>query len=372
MSDKPEAPEKKHIHRGSNIVIAILIAFVVLIVAGVITVSLYVNNLLGKVNYDEGTISSSDSLATDVYGNIIDSDDLAAGDNTDETEYSKLDDDEAASIASSAEGALDDDPILSADNVINVLLIGSDTREAGTGGRSDTMILASINRTKKQITLTSLMRDMYVNVPGYGNTKLGHANAYGGPALLLDTVKQNFKVDVEDFALVDFYSLADIIDILGGVSIYVEPGEVKYINDSVRGTNASSGRNAPELHESGQVLLTGAQAVGYSRIRYYGAADFGRTERQRTVLTVLLSRFMGASIGELSRVLNAVLPNVTTNLSKSDLLSYVPLLAGASGYDIVQLQIPYEGSFYGANINGLDVLVPDVAANRAKIRETLY
>lgn len=382
--------------RAKRIVKASLISLLSLVVVLVASAAFYVNFLLNKVDYDhDDPTYESIAIETDDHGNIKIPGELSdatkptsssgTGGSEEEPveepveepdpEATPVPDDEASKIADEAKGYVNDDtPIASSKDVINILLIGVDSRVPGRNGNSDVMMLLSINRQKKTITLSSLMRDMYVAIPGVGNTKLNHANAISGPALLLQTVRQNFKVDVNHYMMVDFYSMATIVDTLGGVTINVSEAERPLVNSSVRETNRQQGREIESglLASSGTVNLTGAQTVGYSRIRYVGNADFGRTQRQRTVMTAIFNKVKGSSVGTLNNLVNVILPLVKTNLSKGDILTYMTWMPQAASYPIQQIQIPANGQYRHGTIGGLSYLIPNIPENRKILHNAIY
>ncbi|MDD2213491.1 MAG: LCP family protein [Oscillospiraceae bacterium] len=367
-SSKPRRRGNKH----PIIATLVILLAVILILAGV--AAIYANSLLDKINYvnENDTTETYASATVDENGNILSSETEA---DIDSSVYESLDPDEASQVAQdAADAANDDTPLLSADGVTNILLIGTDNRVAGEYTRSDAMILLSINQNSKRLVMSSLMRDMYVSITGYGNTKLNHANQYGGPSLLLETVRNNFKVDVDQYAMVDFYSLADIIDIVGGIDLDIENGEIPYLNSYLSELNAYKGVATDQdyIQTAGLQHVNGAQAVAYARIRYYGNADFQRTERQRTVLNKMMEAVKGASILQLNTILDAILPEVETNLTKGEMLKLITLLPSALNYEQEQVQIPADGTFTYATINGLSFLVPDLEANREILQEAIY
>ncbi len=370
---------KKHAYKAVKITLISITALVVVVVAAA---GLYVNHLLNQVDYaDSDETFEPPAFETDANGNII-----MPGESTKPEETGGATDDlgepaetldpsQVEDVAKEAEDlANDQTPLQNSPDVINVLLIGVDARTPGQLTNSDVMMLLSVNKAKKTITLSSLMRDMYVAIPGVGNTKLNHANAIGGPDLLLKTVRDNFRINVSNYMLVDFYSMARIVDVLGGVTVTVTEEEVPHINSSVRLTNEKQGlpRDQGLLSSAGTHNLTGAQAVGYSRIRYVGNADFGRTQRQRTVMTAIFNKVKGSSITTLNNLALTILPQVRTNISKTELLSYMALVPQAASYPMKQLQIPAQGSFSFATIGGMSYLLPDLKANRDLLASTIY
>ena len=190
-----------------------------------------------------------------------------------ETLEETLDPDVASSLESQIQGEVGVIDTPESDEVYNIMLIGSDRRDTSWYGNSDSMILASVNEKTKTIHLTSFMRDLYAVIPGFGPKKLNAAYAHGAGPLLVQTIEENFKVDIDNYASVDFNSMATIIDMIGGVNLDIYQEEADYLNKSL-GTSFTAGN----------VHMNGTQAVAYSRIRYVGKYDYERTSRQRRVL----------------------------------------------------------------------------------------
>lgn len=213
-----------------------------------------------------------------------------------------------------------DETKLFPDDVLNIALLGVDQREKDERGRSDSIMIVSIDKKHKKIKLSSLMRDSYVNIEGHGKTKLNHAYAYGGPQLSLKTINQTFGLNVKDYASVNFLDLAHIIDELGGVPVNVKSGEVKLVNEYIDDVSHVTGLPAEHLTKSGEQNLSGVQAVAYSRIRYVGNGDYERTQRQRTVLTGILNKINTIGITEYPGLVRKLLPYVETSLSTSDII----------------------------------------------------
>ena len=182
------------------------------------------------------------------------------------------------------------EPVTNDGDVYNVLLVGVDRRDTSWAGNSDTMILMSLNYEKKQISMISLMRDTYVDIPGIGMRKLNAAHANGAGPLLLETVTQNYKIQVDRYVSVDFNSLIDIIDKIGGVELTLSSEEVRVANNYVKEMCNLRDLDPTSYFfiQEGTKNCSGIQAVAYARIRYVGNADYERTERQRTVLTKIM------------------------------------------------------------------------------------
>lgn len=261
------------------------------------------------------------------------------------------------------------------DGVVNILLIGNDSRENGEDGRSDAMILLSISSKTKTIYMTSLLRDMYVEIPGHDGNRLNAAYSFGGPELLMDTVEKNLGISVNRYMLVNFEAFANLVDAVGGVELELTAGEKSYVNGYLVEYNALTkrpeGTDYLDASADGMVHLNGPQALAYSRNRYIGT-DFGRTERQRKVLSGVIKRLPLALVTGPGRVMDGLLPNLTTNLTEKECYLLSLQLIGALDYDIVQGSIPIEGSYHDATIRGMAVLEVDFEQNRQYLRNNIY
>ena len=218
--------------------------------------------------------------------------------------------------------------------VINILLVGQDRRPGEGRQRSDSMILVTLNKAKNTLTLTSFMRDQYVDIPGYSPNKLNAAYAFGGFKLLNATLEHNFGVYVDGNVEVDFNGFMSIIDLLGGVEIKLTKAEAEFLNESYGFT----------LSEGNQ-LLDGNQALCYSRIRKLDT-DYRRTERQRTVIMSLLNRYKQKPMTEMLSLLQNILPMITTDMSNGEILKLAgEVLPMLSGLQTNNLRIPVDGTF---------------------------
>lgn len=221
-------------------------------------------------------------------------------------------------------------------NVINCLLCGVDTEE-GSDGRTDAMILVSVNKKTKKITLVSFMRDSYtyMNINGQDRWyKINASHNWGGPATLMETIENNYKVEIDHFITVDFTSFPKLIDALGGVEVDVEEYEARYIRRTSSHKHFPYGKN---------VKLNGDQALIYSRIRKSDAdGDLSRTRRQRKLVTALMGKAKTASVGQLNNMLDLVLPFVTTNYRPAQLLSLgsQAIMQKWMNYEIEQVSCP--------------------------------
>ncbi len=260
--------------------------------------------------------------------------------------------------------------------VRSVLLIGTDARDISTErGRSDTMLLLSLNSKTQQIYLTSFMRDAYVNIPEHGYNKLNAAYSYGGAELLMDTLEKNYQVSIDDYCVVSFMGFASIIDAFGGVDITLSDEEAKALNVILQSeVNELAGDDplSDFIEKGGTYLLNGKQALSYARIRYVGNADFERTSRQREVMTQLLETAKTKAVTAIPDLITSAMPHLGTNMSDTEMYLLSLRVPFAVGYDITQIQIPADGTYSAADIDGQSVLQVDFDANIQKLKETVY
>lgn len=267
--------------------------------------------------------------------------------------------------------------VMDAAYVSNVLLIGTDSRDLSQErGRSDSMILASINKKTRELTLTSFLRDSYVYIDDeYGYGKLNAAYSYGGAGLLMDTIESNYGVRIDDYILISFAACANVIDAVGGVKLDLTDEEADAVNEIlISEVNELMGddRNDDLLDCGGKQKLDGKQALSYSRIRYVGNADFERASRQRTVMTQVLKKAAVNPVA-MARIFVTALPELSTNLSVGKSYGYTlraPFLL--IGYQLKTQQIPADDTFYGDDVDGESVLRVDCDANRQVLKDTIY
>lgn len=257
-----------------------------------------------------------------------------------------------------------------AEGTYNLLLIGVDVRDVQWHGNSDSMILVTVNHDTKKIYMTSFMRDLYAEIPGYGVRKLNAAHAIGGGPLLMQTIESTYGVVIDNYARVDFSSLTNIIDIVGGVDIDVSAAEAEVANGYIKEMCGLEGKDyeANKIKSMGMLRLSGIQAVAYCRIRYVGNADFERTSRQREVLTALVYQAKNMGIGQLNTLINEVLPLVTHNVEQKTVLSLISQVPSLLSYEFVTGRVPYDGLYVSKN----EILIPNMAETIKRLKETLY
>ena len=264
---------------------------------------------------------------------------------------------------------------LKENGVVNILLIGSDSRTEGDDGRSDAMILLSVSSKTRTIHLTSLLRDMYVDIPGRDGNRLNAAYSFGGPELLLETVKQNLGIEVNRYAVVNFQAFANLVDAVNGVDMELTNDEVKWVNAYLNEYNELRGMPIDtdylDTSLSGTIHLNGPQALAYSRNRFIGT-DFGRTERQRKVLAAVMKKLPAAAVTNPGGLIDGLFPNLTTNLTQAECMRLSLMAGKLLTYELVQESIPLEGTYSNASIRGMDVLQVDFDKNSAYLRAQLY
>ena len=370
--DAPQ--EKKRLSKKAKILIGIG-AFLLIVIIGAV---ICVNYILSLINYRSAessyfkTVSAASQLEEESAVNSY---------------YAELDEQMAAEdLEASPEDLLKWNTELEditsdsstyeiplSDEVFNILLIGTDNRAKDGVGRSDVMMLVSINQLSKKIYLSSFLRDSYVAIPGYGNTRLNHAFAYSGPDLLIETLANNYKVHVDRYVAVDFYSFMDVIDTLNGLFIDVSEEELDVTNSYIWSMNKLLGEDwdTDWLWNTGMQYLNGKQTLAYVRNRYTGS-DYERTARQREVIDQLINRALTASPATLVDLCQVILPQVTTDMTKSEILNYAANMIAYMDYEIVQQQIPTAGTYQGATIKGMSVIKIDMEENIEFLRGTVY
>jgi len=255
----------------------------------------------------------------------------------------------------------DDVNVISKEGVINVLLIGQDTRQEGIKGRSDSMMLLTIDKTAKKLKITSLMRDMYLQIPGYSDNRINVAYYFGGYDLLKATIEKNLGITIDHFVEVDFFAFQKVVDILGG--IYIDLNEEEALALKSWGHRTVVGRNR----------LDGAAALSYCTMRYVGNSDYERTQRQRRALSAIYDRLKeNITVPKIVELVDAILPLVTTNMTNGEIMSHAMGLYGMNAEGVEQYRLPLDGTFTPAYINGMAGLIPDLEKNREYLWEIIY
>lgn len=254
--------------------------------------------------------------------------------------------------------------------ITNILLIGTDARDLNERARSDSIIIATIDNNTKKLKLSSIMRDTFVDIPGYGEQKINAALALGRPELLIKTIKENFNFTLDKYVMVNFWGFEDIIDGIGGIEVDVKDYEIPEINKYIGEVRDVK---SPPLTTPGLQHLDGQQALAYARIRKVGNGSYERTERQRRVLDIVAEKMMDVSVVKYPGLLYDLLPSVKTNIEPLTLLNYAYTVSKFGELKFEQLQIPAtELSQGGLYRNKGWVLLTDKEQNGKILNDFIY
>lgn len=255
------------------------------------------------------------------------------------------------------------------DDIYNIVLSGVDTRSYNLNSRSDTIILASYNRTKRTIKLVSFMRDSWVHLPDRGWSRINTATVYGGTGLLINTLNENFDLDVQGYIQVKFDDFRDIIDALGGIDVELTQQEINYINRKLHSDDRDWSNDITA--EPGLVHLNGAQALWHCRNRSIGNSDFERTERQREVLSIIIDKAMSMDLSQAIQLIFEMRDSVNTNIPITTLaeMAFDAIVVGEMTVETTR--IPFDETFSSANKNGASVLEIDIEENTRLLHEFL-
>ena len=269
--------------------------------------------------------------------------------------------------------------ISDSDNVINLLVIGIDARYNISAGLSDTMIVISICPSQKKIVVTSFLRDVYVMIPGIGANRLNAAYSYGGPSLLVETIEKNFGLRIDRYVMANFFTFVDVVERVGGISVYLNDSELAVINEHIYWTNSvlygasrdNKTKNMLELKGSGYYELNGVAALSYARIRNIDS-DFGRTTRQRQVISAIFKKVSGMSASDWNGLLELIVPKIKTNLTRNDIVKLMLNVAAYMKYDIKTASMPPADNFRYMQIDGRSVIGVDQDFIREYLFELIY
>lgn len=256
----------------------------------------------------------------------------------------------------------------------NIALFGLDSRDKslGKGNRSDTMLIASVNMDTYDVKLISIYRDTYLNL---GNDQYGKCNAAyakGGPEQAINMLNMNLDMNITDYVTVGFTGMIDTIDALGGIEVDVSDAEITHLNNYQICMAEELKKDYTPVKSSGLQLLDGMQATAYCRIRYTKGDDFKRAERQRSVLMKIVEKAKKADVATLTKIVDSVMPNISTSLDVSEILS---VLGEAAKYNVVANDgFPFEDSRTTGNVGsaGSSVIPLDLEANVVKLHELLF
>lgn len=275
-----------------------------------------------------------------------------------------------------------DGNLLEHSKILNIMLFGEDNRKGNDYGRSDTMIMLSIDNVHKKIKMTSFQRDTYVYIPGYGYNKINASYTLGGAQLAVKTIESNFGVAVDRYAVVDFKSFKSVIDAMGGIDLELTADEIGYINWQLY-KNHQSDTDTTLTDPPGMVHLNGQQALWYARDRGaskeesgigFDGDDWDRTSRQRKLLEKLFSDFKQSDITQIISIVSSIGPMITTNLKKDEITALVTHALTYLKYEIVQYNIPEKGLwYYDDNTEvGSVIRISDLTAQRQKFASFIF
>ncbi|MCR5214582.1 MAG: LCP family protein [Eubacterium sp.] len=262
------------------------------------------------------------------------------------------------------------------DSYTNIALFGIDARDnsLGKGSRSDAILIASINNDTKKIKLLSVYRDTLLQVSKEDGTsvttKVNSAYAYGGPELAVQTLNKNLDLNITEYVTLNWEALTRTIDALGGITVHIEENELDTLNGVLAEQIAVNGINSDGVYETGYVILNGAQATAYSRIRSTDQGDITRTERQREVVEAMLTKAKQSDIMTLNSIIDQVFPYVGTSITEEQIYE---LVKGVTSYELEgSVGFPVEWEFYSTETKGSCIAPVDLTENVIAMQKYLF
>lgn len=258
---------------------------------------------------------------------------------------------------------------------INVLLVGVDRRGTRGDSNADVVMIATIDKRNGRLKLSSMLRDLYVPIPGYDSGRLNSALAKGGMPLLKQTINSVFQVQIDNYVLVDFSMFEKIVNKLGGVTVRMSAAEISAANDNIAGLNKQLGVDylwdGFIFAEPGNVKLNGKQALGYARIRKIDS-DFVRTNRQFKVLNAIFAKFRSKNVAQQYELLYDLMPLVETDLSNTQIIDCAISALTLNTGGLLHATIPYEGLYKSGRVKGSSVLLFDMPATAWRLHDFIY
>ncbi len=363
---------KRNVKKTLLIILAVIAALIILVLGGI---ALYVDYLIGllvepsETQPPQSSYSSNGSLLPNPSTTLITGSTGSTSSIPTEPGVSSEPETEPTTVVTEPPIVLNCPvaPIEHGDNIINVMLLGQDDTVAGARSRTDTMILMTINKSTGKIALTSFMRDLLVQIPGYqGYDKMNAAYVYGGYELFKATLLYNFGVQTDFIVHIRYENFAKVVNILGGVDMYLSQAEASYLNAYANEIGAG-----PWNLTAGVNHLTGTQAFHYSRIRAIDS-DYYRVERQKKVLSTIFDTYKSKNIVELLSITTQILPLVDTyDLSKGDVWTYISeLLPVVAGSSIQSYRVPFDEA-YSTYYYGAYVIVCNMIYSQQKLTQII-
>ena len=257
------------------------------------------------------------------------------------------------------------------DSITNIALFGIDASDGGVG-RSDSIMIATIDTHNKKLKLTSIMRDSCVNIDGHGLDKINHAYAFGKAELAIKTLNENFDLNISEFAAVNFSTLPKIIDKLGGIELDIDSEELQYINGYISDLNGINNTSVSPISSTGLQHVNGTQAMAYCRIRYTSGGDYKRTERHREVLSKMFEKILSMSPTSYPSLLNEILPMISTSLSASEIMDLGNEVLKVGSTSLEQERFPLDGYCEGQMIGGVYYLTFDKETTVNQLHDYIF
>jgi len=333
---------KHHKKKKALIIVGSIVLVIAIFFAGG---ALYANHILDKIGFADQTKETR----------------IANPDNTTDAPLPS----EYATADQNIKKNIEDNRMWYHKDIVNVLLIGCDNGDSEQYyPRSDAVIIASLNKISRVINIVSLSRATYVAIPGHGHARLNAAYAFGGPDLLVQTVEQNYKVRIDNYISVNFQGFSKIIDTLGGITVPLTAEELKFYSGlfAAKGIDISAG--------PGNYTLDGQLALEYARTRKIDN-DKQRTQRQRNIITQMIKKAKSSSFSQLNKMMDDFLPLVSTNFTKTQLLSQGANALTYSKWPVKEAIIPRRGTSL-VMVDGYEVLMFNWDVVKSDIHEQLY
>ena len=266
-------------------------------------------------------------------------------------------------VKTKADTQAEDDSTTDKSGIEEFALFGVDSRsdQLDKGTRSDSIMVVRVDHDAKKIRMVSIFRDCMMNIDGHGYKKVTHAHAFGGPELAVDTLNKNLDLDIKNYVTVNFNTVGEIIDEVGGIVQDIDASEAKVINGYIDEVNKVRGTSSSHIDSAGTYTLDGTQAVAYSRIRYTAGGDYKRAERQRTVLFKVFESAKQMNTAAKIKMVSDLIGHVNTNYNTDEILSVFKNLADYT----VEDSTAYPQVFYGGKVDGAWVEVPTTLADMA-------
>ncbi len=261
------------------------------------------------------------------------------------------------------------------DAFTTIALFGIDARDTeslGSGTRSDTIMIASINNSTKEVRLVSVYRDSFMEIADESSltSKVNAAYAYGGPELAIQTLNKNLDLHISEFVTVNFLAMTKAIDDLGGVVISVEENELTMLNAAITEQINITGTYSDGVFSTGELLLNGTQATAYARIRSTDQGDITRTERQRDVLSKMIAKAKKTDLSVINKIIDDVFPNIYTSITQEEMME---LVKGLLSYDL-DSTVGFPFAYYPVNdpVKGAVLVPADLTSNVSALHEYLF